>query len=69
MENLNRLLLIQYTNDSMVEPYQSAQFGDLDEDGNVIEIFDTDLYKEDRIGLKTLYKNDKISFVTLMSVP
>lgn len=69
MMQLNRLMLAQYTNDSMVDPYQSSWFGETDEKGEIRDLIDTDLYKEDKIGLKTLHEEGRIDFVTFFATP
>ena len=47
----------------MVWPYQSAQFGDIDLSGNVVHFDQTDLFKKDLVGLKSLYDNNRVSFI------
>lgn len=69
MVRLNRLMLVQYTNDSMVDPYQSAQFGENDANGVQRDMFETELYKNDLIGLKTLHEQGKIDYMTIFNTP
>jgi hypothetical protein len=62
-------MLVQYTNDSMVDPYQSSQFGEFDQDGNMRTIHETELYMNDKIGIKTLDEQNKISYMTILGTP
>lgn len=57
---LEKLVLIQYKRDRMITPRQSAHFGELDEKHNVVDMKDTEIYKKDLFGLKTLDEQGKI---------
>ena len=57
---LDKLVLIQYKRDTMISPRQSAHFEELDENHNVIPMKDTEIYKKDLFGLKTLDEQGKI---------
>ena len=46
----------------MIHPKETAWFGDLDKDGNVIPMEQTTLYQEDTIGLKSLNEAGKAIF-------
>lgn len=50
---LQRLVLFQFDNDVTVVPKESAHFGFFDGE-KLLDMEDTDLYKEDRIGLREL---------------
>ena len=58
--DLEKLVLIQYKRDTMISPRQSAHFEELDENHNVIPMKDTEIYKKDLFGLKTLDEQGKI---------
>ena len=58
--DLEKLVLIQYKRDTMISPRQSAHFEELDENHNVIPMKDTEIYKKDLFGLKTLDEQSKI---------
>ena len=47
-------MLVKFTKDRMIHPRETAWFQELDQNGNVIDLENTKLYKEDLIGLKTL---------------
>jgi len=62
---LNKLVLVQFMNDTMVQPRESQWFGfyKLGQDREVLNMRDTDLYKEDWIGLKKLDEDKKIDLL------
>lgn len=57
---LDKLVLIQYKRDTMISPRQSVYFGELDEKHNLIDMKDTEVYKNNLFGLKTLDEQGKI---------
>ena len=58
---LNRLYLMCYTLDSVVYPWESQIFGERRVGDNEIEpMQDTDFYKNDLLGLKTLNEAKKV---------
>lgn len=60
---VNKLVIYMFLQDTTVVPKTSAHFGDIDiETGQVIHLRDTDMYKSDTIGLKTLDERDGIIF-------
>ena len=68
MINLNKYLAVCFDNDQIVFPRESACFSELDVpnssgDRQLVTMEDTDLYKQDYIGLKTLNENGKLSVV------
>lgn len=46
----------------MMFPSCSAQFCDFDKNKERVSIFDTDIYKQDLIGLKYLFESGRLSF-------
>jgi hypothetical protein len=44
-------MLVEFNEDTQVEPYQSAQFGE-EQDGKIISMFESETYKKDKLGLK-----------------
>jgi len=61
---LNNLVLVKFTEDTVVVPRESEWFG-FYKDGDINTILpynETALYLEDRIGLRTLDKNGKLKF-------
>jgi hypothetical protein len=46
--------------DEVIKPAESAKFSVYDEKLNIINLFDTQIYKEDRIGLKKLNDTGKL---------
>jgi palmitoyl-protein thioesterase len=59
MLSLNNLVLVWSENDGVVNPHQSAAFSFFDEELNVIPIYDTEIYKQDKLGLRTLNDTDR----------
>lgn len=54
--SLNKIELVQFQNDTVVFPKESEHFQDMDENKEIVSFYETDLYKEDWIGLKTLFE-------------
>ena len=58
--SLDLLILIAFKRDTMISPKESAHFGEYDEKHKVLDMKDTDIYKNDLFGLKTLDEANKI---------
>jgi palmitoyl-protein thioesterase len=56
---LQNLVLVWSTEDRVVNPSESGAFSFYDEDFNVIPIYDTNIYKTDSLGIKTLDETDR----------
>lgn len=54
MKMLDNFVLVWSDNDDVVYPKESAKFSFLDKDNNLVGIKDTDLYKNDDLGLRFL---------------
>ncbi|KAG0315791.1 hypothetical protein BG000_005077, partial [Podila horticola] len=54
LTTLNALIMFMFSDDITVKPKETAWFGFQDEDGEVIDLIDQDLYKEDWLGLKKM---------------
>ncbi|GBP76673.1 Lysosomal thioesterase PPT2 homolog [Eumeta japonica] len=65
---LKRLVLIGGPDDQVITPWQSSQFGFFEGNETVVEMRDQLIYKEDRIGLKTLDKAKKLHVVTVPGI-
>jgi palmitoyl-protein thioesterase len=65
LEALQKLVLIQFGEDETVHPKCTAWFCDLDSEGNTLDFDQTIFYEDDLIGLKTLYDNGSIDFLTI----
>lgn len=63
---LNGALLMMFTEDSMVYPKESEWFQQLDQDGNLMPLEDSDFYKNDQLGVKALNEAGKIQFVSVV---
>jgi len=62
---LQKLVLIGFKRDTTISPKQSAFFAEYDENHNLVEMKDTEIYKKDLFGLKTLDENNKIKMILL----
>jgi palmitoyl-protein thioesterase len=62
---LEKLVLIGFKRDTMISPEQSAFFAEFDDKHNLIEMKDTESYKKDLFGLKTLDEANKIKMIFL----
>lgn len=60
--NLDRVLLIKFTKDTMIIPRETAHFEFYDEKGEVRNLMDSDFYKDDYIGLRKLIEEKKVQF-------
>lgn len=58
--SLEKLVLIGFKRDTMISPEQSAFFAEFDKDHNLVEMKDTENYKKNSFGLKTLDDAGKI---------
>jgi len=57
---LESLVLIGFEKDKMISPKESAEFGIFDEHFNILKMNETEEYKNDVFGLKSLDKAKKI---------
>ena len=64
-KNLTSLVLIGFENDKMISPKETAEFGVFDKNFNVLKMNETDEYKNDSFGLKTLNEEGKINITYL----
>ena len=53
-ESLNSLTMYKFSKDPIIFPPGSAWFGERDPEGNHIPMEETQIYKDDTFGLKTL---------------
>lgn len=68
-QNLKKLVLIKFSEDTTLVPKESAFFEELDPDTGAIISFDqTQLYNEDLVGLKSLNLDKRIDFYTVSDV-
>ncbi|KAK0174038.1 hypothetical protein PV328_007156 [Microctonus aethiopoides] len=68
LQRLNRLVLVLFENDTMVQPRESEWFG-FYKPGQSVELQtlqQSQLYKEDRLGLNKMDNNGKIHFLSVM---
>ncbi|GMR47125.1 hypothetical protein PMAYCL1PPCAC_17320 [Pristionchus mayeri] len=67
LSKLEQLILVKFTEDSMIVPRDSSWFGfyaekDID---TIVPFNETKLYTEDRIGLRTLDQSGRLQFYTM----
>jgi palmitoyl-protein thioesterase len=60
--SLNAVFLGKFEKDTMIYPPSTAWFEELQPDGSIKAFNETDIFLNDRIGLKKLYEEDKITF-------
>ena len=58
--SLDKLVLIAFKQDTMITPKDSAHFGEYDKNHKLVEMKDTESYKNDLFGLKSLDEAGKI---------
>ena len=59
-------MLVSFTEDTTLVPKESSQFHDFDpEHKRSIPFLYTELYKNDYIGLKTLYEKNSVDFLSI----
>ena len=63
--DLESLVLIGFEKDKMISPKESAEFGIFDEHFNILKINETEEYKNDVFGLKSLDKDKKVKIFYL----
>ena len=63
--SLNGLQLMMFTQDTMVFPKESEWFQELDESGELRDVTESDFYKNDVLGFKTLNEAKKVQFVSV----
>uniref|UniRef100_A0AC34RCE2 Palmitoyl-protein thioesterase 1 n=1 Tax=Panagrolaimus sp. JU765 TaxID=591449 RepID=A0AC34RCE2_9BILA len=63
---LKNFVLVKFKSDTMVIPKESEWFGFYPENNitHVLDMEETDLYKSDRIGIKTLKESNRLKFIT-----
>ena len=62
---LEKVVLIKFAEDSMIIPKETAWFQFFDENKNVVDLVESDFYKQDFIGVKKLNEEKKIEFITI----
>ncbi|CAH6720991.1 hypothetical protein CLIB1444_05S01178 [[Candida] jaroonii] len=66
MKMLNKFVMIQFSEDTTVTPKESAHFGELDiQTGEIISMKNSNIYKSDFLGLKTLDSKEALEFFEL----
>lgn len=65
---LREMILIGGPNDSVITPWQSSQFGHFTKNESVVELQDTEGYKQDSLGLRTLDMQGKLKLISVPGV-
>lgn len=63
--NLDSIMLVEFTKDTMIYPKETALFGAYDADGKLTTMEDQDLYKSDAFGLKTKNEAGKVKTIQI----
>ncbi len=61
---MNGAMLVMFDADTVVYPKESEWFWEMEADGSVTKVEDTDFYKNDNIGLKALNEAGKVQFLS-----
>lgn len=61
--DINAMMAVMFSEDTMLNPKETAWFQQYDKKGNVQPLKESEFYLEDKIGLKTLMDADKVQFV------
>ena len=61
--NLNRVQLVEFDQDEMIYPRYSTLFEDINYKRHMVPITKTNFYKNDLVGLKTLFEDKKVSLL------
>ncbi|XP_050294758.1 lysosomal thioesterase PPT2 homolog isoform X1 [Anthonomus grandis grandis] len=68
LTKLKTMVLIGGPDDNVITPWQSSQFGYYDSNGTVIDLMERDIFKDDKIGLKTLYGKKKLKIISVPGI-
>jgi len=68
LTKLKTMVLIGGPDDNVITPWQSSQFGYFDSNGTVMNLMERDIFKDDKIGLKTLYEKKKLKIITVPGI-
>jgi len=65
LTSLNKFVMVKHLNDTMVEPLESEWFGfyEVGSDQKEVPLQETDLYKNDLLGLKQMEEDGKLVFL------
>ena len=66
--NINKLesiILVQFNNDHVLDPKESAHFGYYNTNGVVVGLKDQEWFNRNRLGLKTMLDTNRLKFVEL----
>lgn len=66
IENLKRLknfILVRYADDDSIVPKESVHFGYVNINKKPLMLEDMDIYKMDKLGLKSMKENGKLKFL------
>lgn len=66
-EQLDNLVLVKFLDDMMVEPRESSLFGFYSDaqKSTIVPMEETTLYKQDRIGLRTLHESNRVHRISI----
>ncbi|KAJ2857507.1 hypothetical protein J3B02_000945 [Coemansia erecta] len=65
LRELEKMVLVKFSDDGLIYPAESAWFGFVDSEGNETRLYDSLMYIEDWIGLRSLDESNRLDFVTL----
>ena len=63
--SLKHCIFVKWESDTTIIPRESEWWGHLTSDLNIISRFDTEVYKKDLIGIKTLEESGRADFISI----
>ncbi|KAJ2392333.1 hypothetical protein GGI05_002700 [Coemansia sp. RSA 2603] len=65
IRQLEKMVLVRFSDDAMIYPSSSSWFGFVDANGTETSLYDSLMYIEDWLGLRTLDESNRLEFVSL----
>lgn len=64
LKSVKKLVLVKYADDIGIVPNESTWFGYYNEDFQIIPLEDSDIFKQDKLGLKSMMENGQLVMMT-----
>ena len=63
LKSLQKFILVKYDQDTSIIPNETAFFGYFDRDKNIVPLVFSNLYQQDKLGLKSMHENGQLVFI------